>query len=157
MLDYKLLQALATVIECDGFERAGEQLGLSQSAISQRIKSLEVRLGQPVLIRHPRLAPTPAGQRLLNHVQQVQQQALGPAEVAHGLGPPGGQAIGVESNTQTRCRHIESGKRSTQVTFQQLYLLIVGEQTLSCRCRAQLRMSYQHWLAKTYFQGLDSL
>ncbi|MDX1465277.1 MAG: LysR family transcriptional regulator ArgP [Halomonas sp.] len=72
MLDYKLLQALATVIECDGFERAGEQLGLSQSAVSQRIKALEVRLGQPVLIRHPRLAPTPAGQRLLNHVQQVQ-------------------------------------------------------------------------------------
>ncbi|CAM3396909.1 LysR family transcriptional regulator ArgP [Halomonas lysinitropha] len=72
MLDYKLLQALATVIECSGFERAGEQLGLSQSAVSQRIKALEVRLGQPVLIRHPRLAPTPAGQRLLNHVQQVQ-------------------------------------------------------------------------------------
>lgn len=72
MLDYKLLQALATVIECGGFERAGEQLGLSQSAVSQRIKALEVRLGQPVLVRHPVLRPTPAGQRLLNHVQQVQ-------------------------------------------------------------------------------------
>ncbi|MBB3183725.1 LysR family transcriptional regulator (chromosome initiation inhibitor) [Halomonas fontilapidosi] len=72
MLDYKLLQALATVVEFGGFERAGEQLGLSQSAVSQRIKALEVRLGQPVLIRHPALRPTPAGQRLLNHVQQVQ-------------------------------------------------------------------------------------
>jgi len=72
MLDYKLLQALATVVEFGGFERAGEQLGLSQSAVSQRIKALEVRLGQPVLIRHPTLRPTPAGQRLLNHVQQVQ-------------------------------------------------------------------------------------
>ncbi len=72
MLDYKLLQALATVIECGGFERAGDAMGLSQSAVSQRIKSLEVRLGQPVLIRHPELHPTPAGQRLLNHYQQVQ-------------------------------------------------------------------------------------
>ncbi|MGM0537013.1 MAG: LysR family transcriptional regulator ArgP [Pseudomonadota bacterium] len=72
MLDYKLLQALATVVECNGFERAGQQLGLSQSAVSQRIKALEVRLGQPVLVRHPALRPTPAGQRLLNHVQQVQ-------------------------------------------------------------------------------------
>lgn len=71
MLDYKLLEALATVLECGGFERAGETLGLSQSAVSQRIKALEVRLGQPVLVRHPRLAATPAGQRLLNHLQQV--------------------------------------------------------------------------------------
>lgn len=72
MLDYKLLEALATVIECGGFERAGVELGLSQSAISQRIKSLEVRLGQPVLTRSPALQLTPAGQQLLTHFQQVQ-------------------------------------------------------------------------------------
>ncbi|MCW4153740.1 LysR family transcriptional regulator ArgP [Halomonas sp. 18H] len=71
MLDYKLLSALATVMECGGFERAGEALGLSQSAVSQRIKALEIRLGQPVLVRHPQLAATPAGQRLLNHYQRV--------------------------------------------------------------------------------------
>jgi len=72
MLDYKLLQALAAVIENGGFERAGEILGLTQSAVSQRIKSLEVRLGQPVLVRHPELQATPAGNKLLNHFQQVQ-------------------------------------------------------------------------------------
>ncbi|UYO75266.1 LysR family transcriptional regulator ArgP [Halomonas qinghailakensis] len=72
MFDYKLLHALATVVECGGFERAGDVLGLSQSAVSQRIKALEVRLGQPVLMRHPKLSPTPAGQRLLTHYQQVQ-------------------------------------------------------------------------------------
>lgn len=53
MVDYKLLHALATVVECGGFERAGDVMGLSQSAISQRIKALEIRLGQPVLVRHP--------------------------------------------------------------------------------------------------------
>lgn len=72
MLDYKLLEALVTVVETGGFERAGLALGLSQSAVSQRIKLLEARLGQPVLTRTPRLQATPAGQRLLNHVQQVQ-------------------------------------------------------------------------------------
>ena len=72
MVDYKLLHALATVVECGGFERAGDVMGLSQSAISQRVKALEIRLGQPVLVRHPALAPTPAGQRLLAHYQQVQ-------------------------------------------------------------------------------------
>ncbi|WP_027967692.1 LysR family transcriptional regulator ArgP [Halomonas halocynthiae] len=71
MLNYKLLEALAAVIECDGFERAGDALGVSQSAVSQRIKALEIRLGQPVLVRTPALAPTPAGRRLLNHYQQV--------------------------------------------------------------------------------------
>ncbi|MDC0661612.1 LysR family transcriptional regulator ArgP [Marinobacter sp. SS21] len=72
MLDYKLLQALAAVVEAGGFERAGHELGLSQSAISQRIKLLESRLGQPVLVRHPELQATTLGRQLLNHVQQVQ-------------------------------------------------------------------------------------
>lgn len=72
MLDYKLLEALVTVIETGGFERAGAALGLSQSAVSQRIKLLEARLGQPVMTRTPTPQATPAGQRLLNHVQQVQ-------------------------------------------------------------------------------------
>lgn len=72
MIDYKLLEALATVIECGGFERAGAALGLSQSAVSQRLRTLEIRLGQPVLVRSPVIKATPAGQRLLNHVQQVQ-------------------------------------------------------------------------------------
>lgn len=71
MLDYKLLDALAAVIDQAGFERGAQQLGLTQSAISQRIKLLETRLGQPVLVRSPRLAPTPLGRRLLNHTQQV--------------------------------------------------------------------------------------
>ncbi|QJQ95120.1 MULTISPECIES: LysR family transcriptional regulator ArgP [Halomonadaceae] len=72
MLDYKLLEALATVIEHDGFERAGAALGLTQSAVSQRIRLLEGRIGQSVLVRHPTLQATPTGQRLLNHFQQVQ-------------------------------------------------------------------------------------
>lgn len=71
MLDYKLLEALAAVVDCGGFEKAGEVLDISQSAVSQRIRTLEIRLGQPVLVRSPMPRATPAGQRLLNHVQQV--------------------------------------------------------------------------------------
>lgn len=71
MLDYKLLQALAAVVDQSGFERGAKHLGLTQSAVSQRVKLLEARLGQPVLVRSPKLAPTPLGRRLLNHVQQV--------------------------------------------------------------------------------------
>ncbi len=71
MFDYKLLAALAAVVEQAGFERAAQVLGLSQSAVSQRIKLLEARVGQPVLVRGTPPAPTDIGRRLLNHVQQV--------------------------------------------------------------------------------------
>ena len=71
MLDYKLLLALAAVVEEGGFERAARVLGLSQSAVSQRIKLLESRAGAPVLMRGTPPVPTDTGKRLLNHVQQV--------------------------------------------------------------------------------------
>jgi LysR family transcriptional regulator (chromosome initiation inhibitor) len=71
MLDYKLLTALAAVVEQAGFERAALSLGLSQSAVSQRIKLLEARVGQPVLLRAVPPSPTEVGRQLLNHVQQV--------------------------------------------------------------------------------------
>jgi len=71
MFDYKLLAALAAVVEQSGFERAAQVLGLSQSAVSQRIKLLEARVGQPVLVRATPPTTTDIGQRLLNHVQQV--------------------------------------------------------------------------------------
>ncbi|AMX01205.1 LysR family transcriptional regulator ArgP [Microbulbifer thermotolerans] len=71
MFDYKLLFALAAVVEQGGFERAAVALGLSQSAVSQRIKLLEARVGQPVLVRATPPQPTELGRHLLNHIQQV--------------------------------------------------------------------------------------
>ncbi|WP_430461401.1 LysR family transcriptional regulator ArgP [Thalassolituus sp. LLYu03] len=73
MIDYRALEALTAVIEYRGFERAAQRLNISQSAVSQRIRQLEYKLGQPVLLRTtpPRL--TDLGQRLTNHLQQVQQ------------------------------------------------------------------------------------
>jgi LysR family transcriptional regulator (chromosome initiation inhibitor) len=71
MFDYKLLAALGAVVEQAGFDRGAQALGLSQSAISQRIKLLEARLGQPVLLRASPPQPTEVGRRLLGHLQQV--------------------------------------------------------------------------------------
>jgi LysR family transcriptional regulator (chromosome initiation inhibitor) len=90
MFDYKLLAALAAVIEQAGFERAAQILGLSQSAVSQRIKLLEARIGQPVLVRATPPTPTEIGRRLLNHVQQVRLlerdlQSMVPTLDEHGM------------------------------------------------------------------------
>jgi LysR family transcriptional regulator (chromosome initiation inhibitor) len=71
MLDSKLLQTLATVIECKGFEKAASQLGITQSAVSQRIKQLEELLGQALLIRSQPLEATAAGKSLLLHFRQL--------------------------------------------------------------------------------------
>ncbi len=71
MIDYKLLEALRAVCDEGGFERAARQLGLSQSAVSQRIKLLEARVGAPVLRRSTPPSATELGQQLLNHLRQV--------------------------------------------------------------------------------------
>ena len=71
MLDYKLLEALAVVFETGSFDTAAKQLHLTQSAISQRVKLLETRCGQPLLIRTSPVQATPKGQQLLKHYRKV--------------------------------------------------------------------------------------
>jgi len=51
------------------FTSAAEEIGLTQSAVSQQVKSLEQRLGVPLFIRKPRsLALTDEGRKLLPQV-----------------------------------------------------------------------------------------
>ncbi|UXZ53626.1 LysR family transcriptional regulator ArgP [Halomonas sp. 7T] len=84
MLDYRLLEALSAVIETGGFEKAAQKLHITQSAVSQRIRQLEHRLGQPVLLRRSPPVATALGRRLNNHLQQVKQLELGLLDEAQG-------------------------------------------------------------------------
>ena len=69
--DYKLLEALTTIIQYQSFDKAASKLCITQSAISQRIKLLEENIGQPVIVRcHPIIA-TEAGERLVVHFKMV--------------------------------------------------------------------------------------
>jgi LysR family transcriptional regulator (chromosome initiation inhibitor) len=72
-LDYKLLSALNAVIEQQGFEQAAKKLFISQPAISLRLKNLEEKVGQPLVIRGQPIRVTPAGEKLLSHYKMVQQ------------------------------------------------------------------------------------
>lgn len=71
MLDYALLSALAAVIRTGSFERAARQLNVTPSAISQRVKLLEERVGTVLVIRGQPCLATEVGQRLCQHVEQV--------------------------------------------------------------------------------------
>lgn len=71
MLDYSLLAALAAVLREGSFERAARQLNISPSALSQRIKLLEERVGQVLVRRGPPCVGTAAGLRLARHAEQV--------------------------------------------------------------------------------------
>lgn len=64
--NYNDLQAFLVVAREGNFTRAAAQLGLSQSALSHKIRGLEARLGLRLLIRTTRsVSPTEAGERLM--------------------------------------------------------------------------------------------
>lgn len=71
MLDYAALEALAAVVREGSFERAARRLHVTPSAISQRIKQLEERVGQVLVQRGTPCTGTDAGRRLCLHVEQV--------------------------------------------------------------------------------------
>ncbi len=72
MIDYPALAALAEIARRGSFEGAAQALGITQPAVSQRIKSLEAKMGQVLLDRGPPATPTEAGLRLVAHWGQVQ-------------------------------------------------------------------------------------
>ncbi|HEV7256885.1 MAG TPA: LysR family transcriptional regulator [Bosea sp. (in: a-proteobacteria)] len=71
MLDYLSLAAVAAVAREGSFEKAATALGVTPSAVSQRIKGLEERLGAVLLTRGAPCRPTEIGAKLCAHVEQV--------------------------------------------------------------------------------------
>ncbi len=68
--EFSELTAFMAVAEDRSFRRAAERLGLSPSALSHTIKSLEERLGARLLNRTTRsVAPTQAGQEVFNRLR----------------------------------------------------------------------------------------
>jgi len=72
ILEIKQLKVFKTIVEVGSFTGAGDQLGLSQPAISQHVRALEDMLGVSLLVRAGRGArPTPAGDVLFHCARQV--------------------------------------------------------------------------------------
>jgi LysR family transcriptional regulator (chromosome initiation inhibitor) len=71
MLDYASLAAVAAVVQEGTFENAARVLNVTPSAVSQRVKQLEERLGRVLIVRGQPCKPTEAGRLLCRHVERV--------------------------------------------------------------------------------------
>ena len=68
ILDKKQGEALLAVTDTGSFEQAAARLHLTASAVSQRVRALEVQLGQPLVVRSRPCRATRAGQKLLRYL-----------------------------------------------------------------------------------------
>lgn len=82
MLDTAQLAALAAVVHHGSFERAARALHVTPSAVSQRIRALEERVGAVLVQRGTPCVATQAGTPLLRHAERV---ALLEADLAASL------------------------------------------------------------------------
>ncbi|WP_022704387.1 LysR family transcriptional regulator ArgP [Pseudorhodobacter ferrugineus] len=71
MLDYNQLAALTAIHRRGSFDLAASALGVTPSAISQRLKALEDRMGTLLIRRSQPCTATDAGLRLIRHFEDV--------------------------------------------------------------------------------------
>jgi len=96
------LAAFAAVLDEGSFDGAAQRLSLTPSAISQRIKALEDRLGQVLVLRRTPCEATKAGERLLRSVQQMrvlEAETLNDFHVGPDSSGPTTVAIGVNADS----------------------------------------------------------
>lgn len=71
MLDYAALNALAAVVREGSFDRAARALHVTPSAVSQRVRLLEERVGCALVVRGQPCKPTDTGRRMCQHMDRV--------------------------------------------------------------------------------------
>src|SRR5512147_2415606 len=92
-LDSRQLAAFAAVLREGSFDAAARALHVTPSAVSQRIKGLEERLGRVLIRRGTPCVATEAGESLQRHARQLrllEAEALAPfAAAVPARGPAG--------------------------------------------------------------------
>ena len=71
MLDYAALRAVSLVVQTGSFEKAALALHVTPSAISQRVKQLEERLGTVLILRGNPCTATEKGEWVCRHMEHV--------------------------------------------------------------------------------------
>jgi len=81
------VEAFLGVAHHRNFSKAAAELGVTPSAISQAIRTLEARVGAPLFIRTTRsVGLTEAGQRFLSRAKPAFEELIAASEVARDLG-----------------------------------------------------------------------
>ncbi len=70
-LELQLLQTLAAIIEEGSFDKAARRLTITQSAVSQRLRQLETRLGKVLVIRETPTRLSRDGKQLMKYYRQM--------------------------------------------------------------------------------------
>lgn len=71
MIDYPALRAVVAIVQTGSFEKAAGLLNVTPSAISQRVKQLEERLGVVLIARGNPCIATEKGEWLCRHMENV--------------------------------------------------------------------------------------
>ncbi|HEY0275684.1 MAG TPA: ArgP/LysG family DNA-binding transcriptional regulator [Paenirhodobacter sp.] len=71
MIDYPAARAVALIVQTGSFEAAAKALNITPSAVSQRVRQLEDRLGTVLIRRGTPCIATEQGARICRHMEQV--------------------------------------------------------------------------------------
>ena len=71
MIDYHALRVLHAVVQSGSFEKAAAILNVTPSAVSQRVKLLEERVGAALVVRGTPCVATEKGDQLCRHMENV--------------------------------------------------------------------------------------
>lgn len=100
-LDYDAVAAFTAVLNTGSFAGAARALGLTQPAITQRIKLLEDRVGTVLIRRGRPCTATEAGARLLQHAEEVGLLEKTLSRDLAGLGPDPDRPLRIAVNADS--------------------------------------------------------
>ncbi|MGG7539541.1 ArgP/LysG family DNA-binding transcriptional regulator [Rhizobium sp. Nf11,1] len=89
MIDYQAVKAVVSVIRLGSFDKAARELSVTPSAVSQRVKQLEQRLGVALIVRGSPCSATTAGAQLVHHFERIELLERQLATCMPGLTGPG--------------------------------------------------------------------
>ena len=105
MIDYQAARAVAMVVQTGSFDKAAKALHVTPSAVSQRVKQLEDRLGVVLIARGTPCTATEKGAWLCRHMDHVGMLEKDLMQQLPGLGdagaPTGRVTLSIASNADS--------------------------------------------------------
>ena len=132
-INYELYKVFYHVASTLNFSEASKRLFISQSAVSQSIKTLERKLDQTLFIRSTkRVQLTPEGETLLRHVEPaVNLIGRGEAQILE-AGPMGGGQLRIGAS-DTICRYfLVPYLKQFHKTWPNVHIKVTNQTSIQC-------------------------